>query len=94
MKVSEAIRRLQTYQSPDDDIMIMWFSSSAKETKAHVWQKACELWDDDDKEIIFEYMRDVIVDAEIFYEKREMAELAIDSYLDQRAEHLAESVKQ
>jgi hypothetical protein len=91
MKVKEAIRLLQTYQSPDDDIMVVWYGSSSKETKAHIWEKACEIWDADDKEIIADYMRDCIVDAEIFYEKRDMAELAIDSYLDMRAEQLEKS---
>ncbi len=92
MKVREVIRLLQAHQSPEDDVMVVWFGSSAKETKAHIWQKACEIWDEDDKELIADFMRDCIVDAEIFYEKRDEAELAIDSYLDRRAELLIESV--
>jgi hypothetical protein len=93
MKVKEAIRLLETYQSPEDDIMIVWFGTSSQESKAHIWQKACEIWDEDDKEIFKEFMRDVIVDAEIFYEKREAEELRIDSFLDMRAEQLHESVR-
>jgi hypothetical protein len=93
MKVKEAIRMMELYQSPEDEIMVVWFSSSAKETKAHIWQKACEIWDEDDKEIIAEFMRDCVVDAEIFYEKREASELAVDTFLDMRAEQLEESVR-
>jgi hypothetical protein len=93
MKVKEAIRMMELYQSPEDEIMVVWFSSSAKETKAHIWQKACEIWDEDDKEIIAEFMRDCVVDAEIFYEKREASELAVDTFLDMRAEQLEESAR-
>jgi hypothetical protein len=93
MKVKEAIRMMELYQSPEDEIMVVWFSSSAKETKAHIWQKACEIWDEDDKEIVAEFMRDCVVDAEIFYEKREASELAVDTFLDMRAEQLEESAR-
>jgi hypothetical protein len=93
MKVKEAIRMMELYQSPEDEIMVVWFSSSAKETKAHIWQKACEIWDEDDKEIIADFMRDCVVDAEIFYEKREASELAVDTFLDMRAEQLEESAR-
>lgn len=93
MKVKEVIRLLQNYQAPEDDIMVVWYGSSAKEAKAHVWQKACEIWDGDDKELIADFMRDCIVDAEIFYEKRDEAELAIDAYLDRRAELVLESAE-
>ena len=84
---------MELYQSPEDEIMVVWFSSSAKETKAHIWQKACEIWDEDDKEIVAEFMRDCVVDAEIFYEKREASELAVDTFLDMRAEQLEESAR-
>ena len=93
MKVKDVIRLLQTHQSPEDDIMVVWYGSSAKETKSYIWEKACEIWDGDDKELIADFMRDCIVDAEIFYEKRDEAELAIDAYLDRRAELVLESVE-
>jgi len=93
MKVKDAIRMLQNYQGPEDDIMMVWYGSSIKETKAHIWQKACEIWEDDSKEEIADFVRDCIVDAEIFFEKRDMAELAIDSYLDMRAERMEDGAR-
>lgn len=93
MKVKDAIRMLQNYQGPEDDVMVVWYGSSVKETKAHIWQKACEIWDEDSKEEIADFVRDCIVDAEIFFEKREYAELSIDTYLADRAEQQMERAR-
>lgn len=93
MKVRQIISALVRNYDLDADVMAFWVGSEFKETQAGTWEKAVEIWDNEDVIAVFQdYLSDLITDAEIQIEKeQERAELGIDTYLHDLAEKELES---
>lgn len=91
MRVGRVIELLQQQYNPDTEIMITWWGSECFETTAGVWDKAVEIFDAQNTPNDYaDYIKDIVGDAEfqveIEEEQRLKAELAIDTYLHDRAE--------
>jgi tellurite resistance protein len=95
MKVRRVVELLYQTYDPEQEIMAVWIGSEAFETKAGVWQRAVELFDND-KYVDVQFVNAVAdlvgdADAEIEQEESEKlhANLAMDAYLERVREEQA-----
>lgn len=87
MKVSTLIAHLQRNYDLNQEVMAFVVGSEYKESRAGVFDRAVEIWDNEDVLSVFQdYLNDLYIDAEIQVTKDEQAEEAIDSYLADLAE--------
>lgn len=96
MKVRRVVELLYQTYDPEQEIMAVWIGSEAFETKAGVWQRAVEIFDND-KYVDVQFVNavaDLVGDADAEIEREEdarlKAELAIDTYLHDLAEQRLE----
>lgn len=87
MKVRRIVELLYQTYDPEQEIMAVWYGSEGFETKAGVWERACQMFDEQNTPYEYtDYIRDLVGDAEFEIEQEENqrlhAELAIDSYLE------------
>jgi hypothetical protein len=73
MKVRRLVEMLYQTYDPEQEIMATWWGSEHFETKAGVWEKAVELFDNSPHILkdMHDFIRDTITDAEIELEKEE-----------------------
>jgi len=97
MKVRRIVELLYQTYDPEQEVMAIWWGSERFETKAGVWEKAVEIFDNEIPQYVprdmHNYLESIISDAEVAVEKEESeklhANLAMDSYLEQVREEQA-----
>ena len=88
MKVRRVVEMLYQTYDPEQEIMAVWWGSEAFETKAGAWERAVQLFDEQQNiptDMTY-FVRDLVTDAEAELEQEEAqrlhAELAMDSFLE------------
>lgn len=88
MKVRRVIELLYQTYDPEQEIMVAWYGSENFETKAGVWDKACEMFDQQNYPYeLADHIRGLVSDAEAEVELFE--QMAIDAYLERVREEQA-----
>lgn len=84
MKVKDLMQMLTIDFSPDEELMVLWWDSAYSERLAGTWAKAVKVFDDGGISTfsIDEQISELLSECEA--EVR--AELAVDSYLEQKDE--------
>jgi len=88
MKVRRVVEMLYQTYDPEQEIMATWWGSENFEMKAGVWERACEMFDDQNTPNEYaDYIRDLVGDAEAELEMFE--QMQMDSYLERVREEQA-----
>lgn len=88
MKVRRVVEMLYQTYDPEQEIMGIWFGSEGFETKAGVWEKACEFFDQQNYPYeLVDHIKGIISDAEAEIELFE--QMQMDAYLERVREERA-----
>ena len=88
MKVRRLVELLYQTYDPDQEVMALWFGSEHFETKAGVWEKACEMFDQQNYPYeLNDHVQGIIQDAQAEVEM--FNDLATEHYLERTREEQA-----